>query len=456
MSVDFTLPDLGEGIHEAQVITVAVKEGDVVAEDDTLMEVETDKAAVEIPSPQAGTIERVHVQPGQVIHVGDSLITFGGTDAAAPAPTKKEKVAAHAAQLAHAVPQRIAPGPVAPAAAPAGATAVAAPPRSRTNGPVPASPAVRRRARENQVDLHAVPATGPGGRVTREDLDAFLGAGGAAPAIAAPVSPAPLVGAPAHPPVLAPRPAPPMQEPVAIEGTPGTDNYGPITRQPITQIRKTIATQMVRSYSQIPHVLHAEQVDVTQLDEFRRGYRKEGLPGSDRLTLTPFIVKSVVNALRAHPKFNCSLDADSGELVFKRYYNIGMAVDTPRGLVVPVVRNVDAKSVLQLALEYAEIAGRIRTTRFSIDELRGGTFTITNIGALGGLFFTPIINFPEVAILGIGRSRPTPVVRDGEIVVRTMMPLCLSFDHRVCDGAEAARFANDIIAQLEDPIRLAL
>ena len=464
MSVDFTLPDLGEGIHEAQIIQVSVAEGDTVTEDQALMEVETDKAAVEIPSPQAGIIEKVHVKAGQLVHVGDPLITFGG--GADDKPSGEQKTAAPKAVPVTTAPTESAPPatvcpsqpalipvPSAQIAAPSMATATVTRP-TRSNGPVPASPAVRRRAREHNVDLHAIPATGPGGRVTQNDLEAFLGSGGTATMVAPPLAVTP-VQPMAQPAV--PAPAAPMVHDLPVpQGEPGTDSFGAVVRQPLTQIRKAIAAQMVRSYTQVPHVLHAEQVDVTELDEFRRAYKKSKQPGSDGLTLTPFIVKGIVNALKLHPKFNSSFDAEAGLIEFKRYFNIGMAVDTPRGLIVPVVRNVDTKNVLQLSAEYADVAERIRASRFTIDELRGGTFTITNVGALGGLFFTPIINYPEVAILGVGRARPTPVVREGEIVVRTMMPLCMSFDHRVCDGAEAARFMNDLIAQLENPIRMAL
>lgn len=468
MSVDFRLPDLGEGIHEAQVISVAVKEGDSVREDQALMEVETDKAAVEIPSPQTGVIEKVHVQAGQTLHVGDVLVTFGG-DGEAKSATDEEEAATEKKKAATEQKEKPAkrrtaaeqPSPAAappsaekpeavPAAASAAPTATAATP-ARRDGPVPASPAVRRLARERGVDLHQVRGSGPGGRVTREDLEQHLtGVKGEAEDRAAPTTPA------GQPSLAAPATAATVPGEIEPHGVTDVDKWGPIVRQQLTQIRKTIAAQMVRSYTQIPHVVHAEQIDVTELDAFRKEARQSGLPGAEKLTLTPFIVKALVNSLKRFPKFNSSFDPEQNELIFKRYYSVGMAVDTPRGLVVPVVRHVDTKSVLQLAVEYAALAERTRQGKFAIEQLRGGTFTITNVGALGGVFFTPIINHPEVAILGVGRVGPTTVVRDGQIVIRTVMPVCLSFDHRVCDGAEAARFVNDIQAQLENPLRLTL
>jgi pyruvate dehydrogenase E2 component (dihydrolipoamide acetyltransferase) len=457
MSVSFLLPDLGEGIHEAQVIAVAVKEGDTVAEDQVLLEVETDKAAVEIPSPQAGLIEQAHVRVGQIIHVGDALVTFAGEAAegepAEPAVQQNEAVSTPAASGSCLAP---APPDSEHASRTSTGTLEQEPPApAKTHeGPVPASPAVRRLAREQGIELRTVRATGPNGRITRDDLERHLKASAEVG-----VGPASAEGGAATPeaaPAAVAAPGATTSGQKIPHGEPGTDRWGPIVRQQLTQIRKTIAAQMVSSYTQIPHVLQADTADVTALDEFRRECRRNGLPGSEKLTLTPFVVKALVNALKRHPKFNSSFDSGAGELIFKQYYNVGMAVDTPRGLVVPVVRQADLKSVLELAREYAELAERMRTGKFTLEELRGGTFTITNVGALGGTFFTPIINHPEVAILGTGRAEPAPVARDGKVVVRTMLPLCLSFDHRACDGAEAARFLNDIKAQLENPISLAL
>ncbi len=444
MAAEFKLPDLGEGIHEAQIINVAVKAGDTVKEDQVLMEVETDKAAVEIPSPQAGKIEQVHVKAGQTVNVGDVLVTFGAgaargeAKAAEPAEEKPAKKTAPAHKEEVAEPATAAVSARRPAAA---AHSSMAPARSG-NGPIPASPAVRRMAREHNVDLRAVPGTGPGGRITQSDFDDYL----AGRVTQQTVTPA----APSAPPR---RPAAPAPMPVGTDA----DKYGPITREPLSQIRKTIANQMTLSYSTVPHVLHAEHVDMTELEALRKDYLQNVAPEGARLTYTPFIVKAVVSALIVHPKFNASFDHEKGEIIYKHYYNVGMAVDSPRGLIVPVVRDCDRKSVVQLFEEFNAAAARIRDNKFSIDELRGGTFTITNIGAMSnGVFFTPIINYPEVAILGVGRARMQAVVRDGQVVPRLIMPLCLSFDHRACDGADAARFMNDVVRYLEKPARLLL
>lgn len=413
----FLLPDLGEGLTEAEIIKVLVKEGDVIREDAPLLEVETDKAQVEIPSPLSGRVLEIHVQPHQTVRVGEVLVTFADAEDGAPL----------AASPAEIDPARI--------------------------GPVPATPATRRRARELGVDLRAVRGSGPGGRVTDDDVRAAAPGPGQAPAGVAAAAAHRAAPGTAEPPA-APRPLAPIGvEPPPL---PRFEQWGPIERQPLSHLRRTIAERMTLSATLIPHVTHFDRADITDLDAViarnLEAARAQGVP----LTLTGFLLKAAALALREHPQFNASLDAAAGELILKRHYHLGVAVATERGLIVPVIRNVDAKPLRELARELAALAGRVREGKATLDDLRGGTFTITNIGALGGTGAIPIINYPEVAILGVARGRLEAVVRDGQIGPRMMLPLSLTFDHRVADGADGARFASAIVRRLEHPEELLL
>ena len=404
MSRPFALPDLGEGLTEAEITKVLVSEGQVIEEDAPLLEVETDKAQVEIPSPMSGRVETIHVQPGQSVKVGDVLVTFGDA----------------AARDGNAPPR----GPV----------AVQVPPSS---GPVPATPATRRLAREMAVDLRLVRGTGPGGRVTDDDVRAAAGAS-ASPTVRS----------------AAPKPL----APVAIEAPPlpKFEQWGPIERQPLTHLRRTIAERMTLSASLVPHVTHFDRADITELEALVRANEARARERGVYLTLTSFILKASALALRAHPQFNASLDAAAGEMIVKRYYHLGVAVAADRGLLVPVIRTVDQKPILEIARELAGLASRVREGKATLDDLRGGTFTVTNIGALGGTGAIPIINYPEVAILAVARGRQEPVVRYGQIVPRLLLPLSLTFDHRIADGADGARFASEIVRLLEHPDQLLL
>jgi len=494
MPQEFKLPDLGEGIHEAQIINVLVKEGDTVAKDQNILEVETDKAAVEIPVPFGGVVSKLFVKTGQTVKVGQPLVAVeSATGGAKPAPTDARTAPTPPKP---ATPPGARPGTPAPAPRPQAppssqarpapvvrgtpSTTPAASPRpsredhpprvttttparlsadadvsaparasTATGHPVPAAPAIRRVAREMNIDLTQVRGTGPGGRIVREDLERFAlagptGTGGPRAVRAAPVDE---MGAGASETL---RPAAPS------EPLPDFSQWGPIRREPITQIRKTIARQMVRSYTIIPHVTHCDVADVTDLEAFRREHAAVFAERGAKLTLTAFVIKAVAAALQEFPRLNCSFDEPAGEIIFKDYVHIGVAVDTPRGLVVPALRDCHQKSLVQVARELADLAARARESKFDIAELRGGTFTITNVGALGGTFVTPMINYPEVAILGLGRTAPQAVVRNGNIVARTLLPLSLSFDHRVVDGADAARFTRAVIAPLENPLNLLL
>jgi len=419
MARTFVLPDLGEGLVEAEIRAILVHEGDVVKEDSPLLEVETDKAQVEIPSPFAGRVEKIHVHPGQTVKVGEPLVSFAdGGGAAAPA--------------------RSAPAAVVPA------PQAAVMPRA-DGGPVSAAPSTRRLARELGVELQAVHGTGSGGRITDDDVRASAGK---SPGVSKPPD------APAAP-ARAAAPAGPAQ-PLAAVGLeppplPKFEQWGPVERQPLSHLRRTIAERMALSAALIPHVTHFDKADVTDLNAIVTRSFEAAKQRGITLTLTSFILKAAALALHEHPQFNASLDAVAGELILKRYCHLGIAVATDRGLIVPVIHDVDTKPVMDIARELAALAQRVRDGKAALDDLRGGTFTVTNIGALGGTGAIPIINYPEVAILAVARGREEPVVRGGQIVARMMLPITLTFDHRVADGADGARFAQAIIRRLEAP-----
>jgi pyruvate dehydrogenase E2 component (dihydrolipoamide acetyltransferase) len=445
MARQFLLPDLGEGLTEAEIVAVLVHEGDVIQEDAPLLEVETDKAQVEIPSPLGGRVEKIHVAPGQTVQVGAVLVTFAD--------------ASNGAQGAAA----------APAAAPARASGGGVPAAVRSAGPVPATPSTRKVARELGVDLRAVRATGPGGRVTEADVRAAAGAapaeatadagparGATVPARTTAAGPAPAAtSAGATPPAHA-GPAKPLAASVAVPPLPRFEQWGPIERAPLSHLRRTIAERMTLSATVIPHVTHFDRADITDLDALIRTNLDVARGRGVTLTLTSFLLKAAALTLAEHPQFNASLDAAAGELILKRYHHLGVAVATERGLIVPVIRDVDQKPMLALARELAALAQRVRDGKATLEDLRGGTFTVTNIGALGGTGAIPIINYPEVAILGVARGREEPVVREGVIVPRLVLPLSLTFDHRVADGADGARFAADLVRRLEHPDQLLL
>lgn len=430
MTREFLLPDLGEGIAEAQVIRVLVKAGESIAEDQYLMEVETDKAAVEIPSPYAGKAETIHVQEGQTINVGEVIVTFddgvdgGGTRGNGASGSKSAtKKASKPASSEKPVVSKAAATPAEPASG-----------RKTT---APAAPAVRKLAREMKIDLDSVAGSGPGGRVTKKDLEQHS-ANAAAPAGAGMAASSRSLDAPP-----------------AIPGEPGTDKWGPVHREPLRQIRKTIATQMTRAAFTIPHVTHVDEANITELDSIRRALN-EATDNNPKLTAMAFLIKALCLSLKKFPAFNASFDEEGGQMIYKDYINMGIAVDTARGLIVPTIRNADQLTLRGVALELRSIADKVRANQFQIEDLRGGTFTITNVGALGGTMSTPIINHPEVAILALGRSRKTPIVVDDEITIAMILPLCLSFDHRATDGANAARFTSEIISYLEMPTKFLL
>lgn len=450
---EFKLPDLGEGIHEGQVVNVLVQEGQRINEYEPMLEVETDKAAVEIPSPKTGVVKQVNVEAGQTVKVGEVMLVIDESGDGAPAkteaaePQEKEEAAPAKAEAKptekKAAPSKEAEATPRPAVAPAEqeereATAEAPPPKpqpaQRRAGPVPAAPVVRKYARELGVDISQVPGSGPNGRVLREDVEAFSRGERRAPA--------------------AGREEPEFQVPVPSEELPDFSQYGPVRREAVPQIRKTIARQMARAWQNVPRVTQSDEADVTELDRQRKLYNDGLREGETKLTMTTIVLKAAAAALKKYPQVNASYDPRSAEIIYKDFVHIGLAVDTPRGLVVPVVRDVDKKPLPELAKELHSLAERTRKAQFEIAELRGASFTITNYGALGGTVGTPMVNFPEAAILGMGRAKWRPWVVEREIVPRLIMPLSLSFDHRIVDGADAARFTNELVGALENPLRL--
>jgi pyruvate dehydrogenase E2 component (dihydrolipoamide acetyltransferase) len=454
MAKEFRLPDLGEGIHEAQIINVLVKEGDRVKEDQLVLEVETDKAAVELPVPFAGVITKLNVQVGETVSVGDVMIVVDGDGETAPAAKTREAAAPKVA-TAPASAGIMGRGGAQVGGDQGVGAMVAEAPHNRS-GPVPAAPAVRRWAREQAIDLRRVHGTGPGGRIVREDVERFKIAGPSAPATpSSKPAAAPRTSAPGSAPAATPDPvAAPWAG--ADEPLPDFSQWGPIRREKVTQIRKTIARQMVRSWSTIPHVTHGDEADVTDLELFRKQHGEVLADQGARLTLTAFIVKAVAGALSRFPMLNASFDSAASEIIYKDYTHIGVAVDSPRGLMVPVIRDVQTKGLLAISQELKEMADKAREFKLDIAQMRGGTFTVTNVGSLGGTVATPMINHPEVAILAVGRLALKPVVRNDEIVPRKILPLFLSFDHRVVDGADGARFMREVVSFLENPLNLLL
>ncbi len=439
MAREFKLPDLGEGIHEGEVLAVKVQVGQQVKEDQTILEVETDKAAVEIPSPYSDVVTQINVKAGDTVHVGDVLLVFGDGAGVQEAGSKGQD-AGSKEQDAGSKGQEATPAP--------GST-VTLPPDHNPTLPVAAAPSTRRLARELGVDLRAVTPTGPGGRVTEADVRAHAAGKSASPVaktVVEPVSPSQKLEAVATP------VTPPL---------PDYDQLGLVERLPLRSIRRATARQMALAWAQIPHVSTQDVVDITDLEALRQQYKADVEARGGKLTLTVFVLKALVNALKEFPKFNASLDVEAEDIVLKKYYNTGVAVDSERGLIVPVLRDADRKSVVELAVELTALVERTRDGKASLADMQGGTITVTNIGALGGTGFSPIINYPEVAILGLAQASVQPVARPKKnggykFVPRLMLPIILAFDHRVNDGAEAQRFLNRIIEQLENPEKLLL
>ena len=400
MTKEFRFPDVGEGITEGEIVRWVVKEGDRIEEDQTLAEVETDKAVVEIPSPFSGTVLKIHFAEKDIVKVGEVLVSIGqeGEKAAAPKKPSSVGVVGEIIESDEEIREIL------------------------------ATPKIRRLAKELGIGLTSIKGTGPSGRITEDDLR-----GG-------------------------------MKKPSSKEKIPGKtprikskfDFYGTIRRIPLRGIRRATARRMVQSITTAAHVTHIDEADVSELVKIREELKPKALEQDVKLTYLPFIIKGVIEALRLHPMLNATMDDEEEEILVKKYYNIGIAVDVPDGLIVPVIKLAEHKTLFGLAKEIQTLAGSARDRKLDLADLKGGTFSITNVGILGGEAATPIINYPEVAILATMKISDRVRINNGQPAVRKTLPLCLSFDHRVIDGAEAARFMTDLIHQLENPSLLLL
>ncbi len=419
-SMDVRLPRLGEGADSGTVSTIFVKEGDTVKKDQSILELESEKAVASIPTPVAGTISKIYVKDGDEIKVGTLIFSVAESGAAA---ASAPGTSAHEPEIE----EEKEPIAVAEESVPAMMPVTMEEPTKPASGfPPPASPSLRKIAREMGLDLTKVRGSGNGGRILMSDVRAYiqrlqsLGAQAATPAA--------------------------KLAPVSIDFS----KWGKVEKKKMTTLRKTISHKMVESWTTIPHITQFDNVDVTDIFEMRKKFVKAYEKKGGHLTLTPFIMKAVVETLKKHPMFNASMDEATEEIVYKNYYNLGIAIDTEQGLIVPVIREVDKRSFLQLSIELQEMAERTRQRKVSLEEMQGGTFTISNQGGIGGAHFTPIINKPEVAILGIGRGSLQAVVKNQKIQQRMMVPLALSYDHRVIDGGNAARFITDLVGALQN------
>ena len=428
--MDVKLPRLGEGADSGTVASILVKEGDQIKKDQAILELESEKAVATIPAPAAGTVTRIHVKEGDEIKVGRLIVTLStdGGAVAAPPPGRTEPAPEPARQPVQNRP------PVAPVqhqpAQSAGPVAFPEVYRSQSGAPPPASPTIRGLARDLGIDLTRVTGSERGGRIVMADLREYIQQ----------------LQSYALQPRSSQSPAPTAKTaPVSIDFS----KWGSVDRRKMTTLRKAISTKMVESWTTVPHVTQFDDADITDLLALRKKHGPAYEKKKAHLTLTPLIMKALVAALKAHPKLNASLDEATDEIVFKNYYNIGIAVDTEQGLIVPVIRDVDRKSLLDLARELEELAARTRERKVSLEEMQGGTFTISNQGGIGGAHFTPIINKPEVAILGLGRGAVRAVVQKNTVTRRTLLPLGLSYDHRVIDGGDAARFITDLVGCIQ-------
>ena len=414
--MDFKLPMLGEGSDSGVVVALHVKEGDTVAKDQAVLDLENEKAVAAIPSTVDGVITKIHVKEGDKISVGAPIFTCsggGGAPAAAP-PTPSAKPA---------------PAPTAaPAPAPSAPAAPLTPAPLPTGVPPAASPSIRQMASQIGLDLSFVRGSGRGGRIVLDDVRNHIqhlqaAAFGQQPTEAAPAKPVPQ----------------------SIDFS----QWGPVRKKSVTPLRGTIARRMAENWNAIPHVTQFEEADITGILALRKQHVKAYEAKGARLTVTSIVLKAVVDTLKKHPVFNSSLDEAAEEVVLKDYFHIGIAVDTENGLIVPVIRDADKKSVFQLSKDLEEVAAKARDRKVTGEDLKGGTFTISNQGGIGGAHFTPIVNKPEVAILGLGKGAQKPVVREGKVEPRTLLPMAISYDHRVIDGGDAARFAVDLVKAIE-------
>ncbi len=420
MATEVKLPELGENIDAGDVIKVLVAVGDDITLEQPILEIETDKAALEVPAPVSGTVEAIHVKVGDVAKVGQPVLTVN------------ENGARKAKKPPSAAPQKQVVAPEPKASSPAAPSNVIAMDRTSVKDQekqsIPAAPSARRRARELGVDISQVKGSGPGGKIAvadvqRHALAASSVQGGATV----------------------------TQLPITL---PDFSKWGEIRLEPMTNVRRHTAENLSKSWPSLPQVTHYDKADVTELEQLRKQHGAKAEAAGGKLTVTALLLKVIAAALREFPKFNASIDLNNRQIIYKEYIHIGIAVDTERGLLVPVIRDVDKKELIELAVELTEISTKARNKKLKLDEMQGGNFTISNLGGIGGTNFSPIVNAPEVAILGVSRGQIEPRFYEGSFVPRTMLPLALSYDHRLIDGADAARFLRWVVERLEQPTTL--
>jgi len=469
MKREFRLPELGENVSQGTVGRILVRPGDAVTAGQNVLEIETDKAVAEIPVPFSGTVVEVRVKEGAPVKTGDVVMVLEeSATGTAPSPTHQpaapeaSEPSVSAAPIVPPMPPSVSPvAPAAPVSHPV--SPAPAVPAGARKGPVRAAPSVRALARELGVNLEDVPTADPTGRVTAADVMAWhqaLQQGAPVPQTPAAESPEipvafekDMASVPAA--SLSPTGAVSTDLPRAADsitpGEPVEDRWGPATAEPMNAVRRKTAIHMTECWTAIPHVTHFDKADITALETLRLKYTRSVEKAGGRLTITSFVLKALPFVLKQFPKFNASVDMAGQRVIYKRYYHIGVAVDTPTGLLVPVLRDVDRKSVTELSIELPAVAARARERKLTLEDMQGGTFTVSNLGGLGGHAFTPIINAPEVAILGMSRAQYEPVWNGGQFVPRLMLPFSLSYDHRLIDGADAARFLRRLIEILENP-----
>jgi pyruvate dehydrogenase E2 component (dihydrolipoamide acetyltransferase) len=432
---EFKVPELGENIDSAQITKVLVKVGDKVKVDEVLLEIETDKATVEVPSEVAGIVKEVKINDGDTAKVGQTVIVFDAeTLPDRSAEEFKTAAAEEKPKISEQAKKEISRTLEKPAEQPKAETKHI----SRDDIPkkiVPAAPSVRRFAREIGINIYQVPGSGPGGRISEKDVKAF------AKNVNEKLSKASSSGMPIG---------------IAREPLPDFSKWGEIEVKAMTNVRRKTAEHLSYAWSTIPHVTQFDKADITELEKLRKQFAKQVEASGGKLTVTAILLKIIGSALKVFPQFNSSIDMEKKEIIFKNYFNVGIAVDTDRGLLVPVVKDVDKKNIIQLAAELSEISKKARDKKLTIEDMQGGNFSISNLGGIGGTSFTPIVNSPEVAILGVSRGSYEQVYRDGEFVTRMMLPLSLSYDHRIIDGADAARFIRWVSTALENPFLLSL
>jgi pyruvate dehydrogenase E2 component (dihydrolipoamide acetyltransferase) len=452
---EFKVPELGENVAQGDVTRVLVKVGDTIAREQPVVELETDKATIEVPSSVEGVVKEIKVKAGDKVNVGSVILTVdengaGGEKAAKPASVEERQPPAPQAparpgppeqkqeQKVLSMPRREPPQPTAvqqPVAEQPALAKPAAESRPQTGPAAPASPSVRRLAREIGVDVNEVQGTGPGGRITDEDVKEH------ARRILSSVGTA------------LTRPA---GAPAAAVPLPDFAKWGPVERQPLTNVRRKTAEHLSHAWNTIPHVTQFDKADITPMEELRSKFRKQVELAGGNLTVTAVLVKVLAAAVKQFPQFNASLDAEANAIVYKKYISVGVAVDTEFGLLVPVIRNADQKNITQIAVELHQLSEKARAKKLSLEEMSGGGISISNLGGIGGTYFTPIVNWPEVAILGVSRGILEPVWREGQFTPRQLLPLSLSYDHRVIDGADAMRFLRWVVQAIEQPFLLSL